>query len=121
MSLRTYPGRFLAGSASASVLVLLLCGTVAVYLDREQDRTANVLSENIGGGQAAADLAASIDDLIALYRQEVTDVEPLHGRIATHLRRIHLLADKERELELSEQASAAFTQYLDARSHGCPP
>src|SRR5262249_57983434 len=55
-SLRTYPGRFLILSVVGSGVVLLVCGTLAVYLEQEQSRTASVLSENIGSRRAAADM-----------------------------------------------------------------
>src|SRR5262245_55124366 len=104
MSLRTYPGRFLAGTASASALVLLLCGSLAVYLDSEQARTASVLSENIGSRIAAANAEESLNDLIALHRQGATHVEPVQERIAGHLAEINALADKDRERVLARRA-----------------
>src|SRR5881397_1358650 len=104
MSLRTYPGRLLAGTISASALVLLLCGSVAVYLEREQDRTASVLSENIGSRVAAANAEESLNDLTALHRQGAMEVEPVHERIAGHLAEIDSLADKDRERVLAERA-----------------
>jgi len=121
MSLRTYPGRFLAGTASASALVLVLCGSVAVYLDNEQARTASVLSENIGSRVAAANSEESLSDLIALHRQGAQHVEPVHERIAGHLSQIQALADKEQERILSRRAEVGFEAYLNAWTAGQSP
>jgi len=120
MSLRTYPGRLLAGTVSASALVLLLCGTVAVYLESEQDRTASVLSENIGSRVAASNAEESLNDLMALHRQGAMEVEPVHERIAGHLKEIESLADKDRERVLSERAWLGFTAYREALAAGRP-
>jgi len=120
MSLRTYPGRLLAGTASASALVLLLCGTVAVYLESEQDRTAGVLSENIGSRLAASNAEESLNDLMALHRQGAKEVEPVHDRIDSHLNEIETLADKERERVLSGRARLGFAAYRDAWGAGRP-
>ena len=113
MSLRTYPRRFLAITASASGLVLALCGTVAVYLDREQARTAGVLSENIGSRRAASNAIESISDLIALHRRNAQDVEPVHDRIRGHMAEIEALADKDQERILAQRAALGFAVYLD--------
>src|SRR5262245_25806343 len=121
MSLRTYPGRFLAGTASASALVLVLCGSVAVYLDGEQARTASVLSENIGSRMAAANAEESLNDLIALHRQGATHVEPVHDRISGHLSEINALADKEQERVLAHRAVVGFQAYQDAWATGRSP
>ena len=121
MSLRTYPGRLLAGTVSASALVLLLCGTLAVYLEREQDRTASVLSENIGSRVAAANAEETLNDLIALQRQGAKEVAPVHDRIAGHLAEIEALADKEPERVLSRRAGLGFASYRDAWAAGQPP
>src|SRR5690242_9035054 len=56
MTLRHYPNRFLIASALSSLLLLGLCGSVAVYLNWEQSRTADALGEDLGSRRAAADL-----------------------------------------------------------------
>jgi two-component system, NtrC family, sensor histidine kinase HydH len=120
-SLRNYPGRFLVVSAGGSALVLLVCGSLAFYLEREQSRTAGVLSENIGSRRAAADLEEALLDLIALEQNEAKNVEPLHERIAGHLAVIEDLADKDRERVLAAQAVNGFAAYLSAWRAGRPP
>jgi len=119
-SLRTYPGRLLIVSTAGSVLVLLLCGTVAVHLEREQSRTAGVLSENIGSRRAAADLEEALLDLIAQEQSAAKDVGPLHERIAGHLAAIEELADKDRERVLAARAADGFAVYLAAWRAGRP-
>jgi two-component system, NtrC family, sensor histidine kinase HydH len=119
-TLRHYPGRVLVVSAVGSALVLLVCGTVAVYLEREQSRTAGVLSENIGSRRAAADLEEALLDLIALEQSGARDVEPLHHRVAGHLAAIDELADKDRERVLAAQAADGFAAYLAAWRAGRP-
>src|SRR5262249_36491218 len=120
-SLRTYPGRFLILSVVGSGVVLLVCGTLAVYLEQEQSRTASVLSENIGSRRAAADMEEALLDLIALEQSEAKDIELPHERIAGHLADIEALADKDRERVLAAQAADGFAVYLAAWRAGRPP
>src|SRR5262245_35184453 len=52
MDLHNYPTRFLIAAAIASLLLLGLCGTVAVFLNGEQSRTADELAEDIRSRKA---------------------------------------------------------------------
>src|SRR5262245_4970264 len=112
MSLRHYPSRLFFFAALSSLLLLGLCGTVAVYLAREQARTADVLGENIGSRRAAADLEATLADLLTLHKKQVHDVEPIQERVEAQLAEIHRLADKERERELADRVAASYRAYL---------
>src|ERR687887_216573 len=60
MSLRRYPARLLVAAALSSLLILGLSGSLAVYLEREQARTAEVHGEDIGS-RRAADLALLLE------------------------------------------------------------
>jgi hypothetical protein len=54
MAGRNYPLRFVTLIALASVLLLVLCASVAVSLYYLQTSTAEALSENIGSKKAAS-------------------------------------------------------------------
>src|SRR5688500_5977205 len=97
MTLRKYPTRMLLVAVVASLLLLGLCGTVAVYLIQEQSRTAEVLGEDIGSRREAADLEETLANLIALHQRGVIGVEALHARVEDHLRAIDRFANKDQE------------------------
>src|SRR5262245_24365624 len=103
MSLRHYPHRLLVAATLSRLLVLGLCGTLAVYLSGEQARTAEVLGENIGSRRAASNLEEAVTALLALHRRGAKDVAPLHERVETHLTEIEQFADKEQEREYARK------------------
>jgi len=112
MALRKYPTRLLLVAVLSSLLILALCGTVAVYLLQEQSRTAAVLGEDIDSRREAADLEETLTNLIALHQRGVTGVEPLHARIEAHLRNIDRYANKEQEREFERDVAASYRSYL---------
>jgi two-component system sensor histidine kinase HydH len=95
----------------SSFILLVLCGTMAVYFYRQQTFTADVLTENIGSRGAAANLETTINDLLVLHNRGVTDVEPLHEKTEQHLAEIEEFADKQREKELAAQLTESFQRY----------
>src|SRR5947208_2447277 len=113
MALRTYPERFLIGSALFSLLILGLCGTVAWWLHQEQSRTADILGENITSRHAAVNLEGTLTNLIALRRRGVRDVSVLHAEVARYLEDINAYADKEQERVYARQIADDFGGYLD--------
>jgi len=113
MSLQTYPGRFLLTSAIFSLLLLLLCGTIAGYLYLDQSRTVDILSENIGSRGAAIDLETTLNNLIALHSEGAERVEPLQKQAMADLRKIHEFADKPGERLLVDKVEERFNRYLD--------
>jgi two-component system sensor histidine kinase HydH len=121
MSLRRYPNRVLVATTAASLLLLATSTGVAVYLNVEQARTAEVLGENIGSRRAAADLAETISDLIALHDRGATSVEALHERVAAHLAEIDRFADKPQERALADRLSGSFADYLELWRRGQVP
>lgn len=112
MSLHSYPARLLLVTGASSVLLLASSVGVAVYLNSQQVRTAEVLNENIGSRRAAADLRETLTDLVALHQRGVADLEPLHVRVKGHLAEIERLADKPTEKALAQKVGESFDAYL---------
>ncbi|MBP3960147.1 hypothetical protein J8F10_33390 [Gemmata sp. G18] len=112
MPLHNYPGRLLLATSVSSALLLATSVAVAVYLNAQQLRTAEVLNENIGSRRAAANLHETLVDLAALHQRGVTNLEPLHERVKSHLAEIVRLADKGAEKDLAERVAESFTKYL---------
>lgn len=111
MSLLHYPGRLLVVTTASSLLLFVASVAVAVYVNSEQARTADVLGENVESRRAAANLEETLLDLIALHASGVTAVQPLHDRISTHLETIEQFADKRAERELARGVSESFSDY----------
>lgn len=111
MALRNYPFRLLLIVALISLLLLVLCSSLAIYLYRQQSLTADVLGENIGSRGAAGQLEETLNDLVVLHRQGVEAVAPLHQRIDAHLAEIDRFADKPEERELASQITDSFHRY----------
>lgn len=124
MALRDYPNRLLLAAILSSLLVLGLCGTVAVFVTWEQSRTADVLRENIGSRRAAVNLQEVLAALATLHLRGVNEVTPLHERAEGHLTDIERLADKDQEREFVQGIADSFRQYLSlwakARSQSGP-
>ena len=112
MSIHNYPSRLLLATGASSALLLTSSVVVAAYLNSQQVRTADVLNENIGSRRAAADLRETFTDLVALHKRGVTELEPLHDRVQTHLGEIERLADKSAEKALAERVRDSFEVYL---------
>lgn len=112
LSLTLYPRRFFFFTTLSGMVALVVCGTLAVSLAREQARTADVLGENIGSRRAAANLEESISDLLALHQRHAKDVEALHERVEEHLREIESLADKSEEIRLEQSIDESYRKYL---------
>lgn len=112
MALRDYPNRFLFASILSSLLVLGLCGTVAVFLAAEQSRTADILAENIGSRRAAANLEEVMAALALLHQRGVRNVAPLHERAEGHLADVRYYADKEKEREFVRRIAKSYRRYL---------
>ncbi|MDB5308085.1 MAG: kinA 2 [Gemmataceae bacterium] len=111
MSLRTYPAQLLVVTAASSCLLLASTAVVAVHLNLERARTAEVLRENIGSRRAAAVLEETLIDLLALESRGVDDVTPLHERVAAHLAEIERFADKQAERDLARRVALSFSSY----------
>src|SRR5690349_2793925 len=111
MGERSYQLRLVAPTALTSLLLLALCGCLAVFLYRQQTNTAEALGENLGSRRAAADLEESLADLAALHRDPLARVGPVHERIEEHLAAIRTLADKDEERSLVRQLQDATDRY----------
>jgi two-component system sensor histidine kinase HydH len=116
--IRTYPGRVLVITTASSLLMLGLCGTVAISLYQSQARSADILSEDIDSRGAAIDLEATLHNLAALLERRARDVTPLHDQVQVDLVEIDRYADKAEERELAALVAAAFADYLDHRRAG---
>src|SRR5262245_10950875 len=111
MSLRRYPARLLLLSSLSSLLLLGLCVTLAVYLAREQTRTAAALGEDIGSRGAAINLEVTLSNLAALHDRNTRDVGPLHEQVRADLNEIERFADKPEEQVLARQVAEKFDTY----------
>ena len=117
MTLSHYPHRLLLTTLLFSVLLLALCGTLAVWLSRQQSRTAEILGENIGSRRAAAKLEETLIELI-LHQRGSRDLEALQERAEDHLREINLFADKTEERRLVKQLTVGFRDYQEKWTAG---
>ncbi|MBY0460041.1 MAG: hypothetical protein K2V38_22220, partial [Gemmataceae bacterium] len=121
MPIRTYPTRVLAAAVSVSGLGLALCVGVALWLYREQDRTAVALGENIGSRGAAVDLEATLGALARLYDRGAPGAESLHAQARADVTAIDRFADKDEERALARAAADRFDEYLARWGRGAPP
>jgi two-component system sensor histidine kinase HydH len=121
MPIRTYPMRVLAAAAAACALALSLCGTVAVRLYREQDRTAAALGEDIGSRGAAINLEATLNALAALHDRRSQDAGPLREQARADLAAIEQFADKDEERRLARRAAERFGEYDRRAAAGVEP
>src|SRR5262249_31460974 len=112
MALRDYPNRVLLAAILSSLLVLGLCGTMAVLLAWEQSRTADVLEENIGRRQAAANVEDGLAALAVLHQGGTKDVTPRHEQAEVHLADVERFADKGQEQELFRRIADSYERYL---------
>src|SRR5258706_10843375 len=111
MSLRQYPTRLLAAATLSSLLLLGVCGTLAVYLEREQARTADVLGEDLGSRKAASDLEEVLDRLVTAQLQGDADQAALRRDADALLDEIDRLADKSEERVLAGEVRRSFDDY----------
>jgi signal transduction histidine kinase len=114
MAGRNFSLRLVAPSVLTSVLLLGLCTFVAVSLYRQQTGTAEILGENIGSRRAASNLQESLSDLLALHREAIERVEPLHERAETLLAEIQHYVDKDEERLLADDLVVSFRRYQAA-------
>lgn len=112
MALQHYPNRLMLAAILSSLLVLGLCGTVAVLLPREQSRTADVLEENIGSRQAAARLIDTLADLIVAHHEGTNDVRVQQQEAERHLAEIGEFANTPREQVLFQRIADSYQRYL---------
>lgn len=115
MSIQSYPRRVQTVAIAASLLLAVLCGTVAITLVRELSRTATALGEDIDSRGAATNLEASLNALAALHEHRTANVEPLLDQIRSDLAEIHRLADKPEEIALVQRVTGDFNDYLRKR------
>src|SRR5438034_11297809 len=96
-----------------SLLLLALCSLAALYLNRQQETSAEILDENVSSTQVAHDMKNTLADLAALLRGgSEPDPLPLHGRIRDQLAHARDLADKEEERQLVGQLESCLDRYF---------
>jgi signal transduction histidine kinase len=115
MAGRNYPLRFIIPIALTSLLLLVLCASIAVAIYLIQTRTAKALVEDIDSRRAASDLE---EDLNILLQQRPEAVGAVHERIANHLTTIQDFADKPDEKLLAGQLAGAVGRYLSLWNPG---
>lgn len=112
MSLRSYPRQLLFITSIFCFVLLVLCGSLATILYREQERTAAVLSEDIGSRGAAFNLETTLNNLMSLHDNGIVDVSPLHDQVRENINEIERFANKELEQDLVERTRAGFNDYI---------
>src|SRR5438105_8674945 len=97
-----------------SLLLLALCSLAALYLNRQQETSADILDENVSSTQVAHDLKNTLADLAAMLRagREPVDPDPLHQRIREQLAHARDLADKDEERQLVGQLDSCLDRYF---------
>jgi two-component system sensor histidine kinase HydH len=100
-------------TAASSLLILILCGTVAVSLEQEQARTAAAHEEDIHSRRAAADLEEGLAELIAAHQEKGRALGPLQERILDYIAVIEQFADKDEERRLVRRIKDSFQTYLE--------
>ena len=113
-----FTDRFSLRVAWPTILVgLVLLGastTAAVYLQRQQAHTAELLRENVSSRTVAQDLETTLENLIALLRRGSTQVDDLNEYTKSLLTRADVHADKEEEKRLVVQVMTSFDGYAQA-------
>ena len=71
-----------------ALCLLTLCVVVAVSLFRQQATLAEAFRENVSSRKAAGELEECLTDLIALEKEHVETVAPMHERVHEHLQAI---------------------------------
>ena len=97
-----------------SLLLLALCSLAALYLNRQQETSADILDENVSSTQVAHDMKNTLADLAALLRGggESVDPLPLHERLRDQLTQARALADKDEERQLVGQLDSSLDRYF---------
>ncbi|MFT3883650.1 MAG: ATP-binding protein [Gemmatales bacterium] len=111
MSIHYYPSRLLRFALGSSLILLVLCGTLAIYFYLQQTRTAEVLGENIGSRGAAVNLENTLNDLLALHDRGVKEVEAVQDKAFQHLQAIEQFVDKPEEQVLAKRLSESLLKY----------
>src|SRR5262245_27213086 len=85
--------RFLWPVAMITLSLVALCAFTAVSLFHQQATLSGILSEAVASRRAAAELEGCLLDLLALLKDRVESVSPLHVRAQAHLDTIRAQAD----------------------------
>ena len=112
MSIRGYPSRVLFATIVPSLLAMVLCGLVALWLNQEQIRTADALDQDIASRSTAVNLEVTLNNLAVLHDRQSQDLEPLHEKIASDLSDITSYADTGEERALVARVTERCDEYL---------
>lgn len=121
MPIRSYPGRVLFLAIGSCALLLLLGGTVAWYLHREQNATVTALQEDIRSRGAAIVLETSLNNLAILHDRQSTEVGALQDQVRADIAEVVRLADKNEEKQLAARVTELFDEYLRRWQSGDRP
>jgi len=94
----------------ASVILLLLCATLAVSLYQQQREISELFNESIGFHKQAALLEGSLKDLHALKGQ-IENPSALHQRILDNIAVVREKADRPEQQELIDALAVSFDEY----------
>jgi two-component system, NtrC family, sensor histidine kinase HydH len=95
-----------------SLLLMVLCIAVAIFLFSYESTSADVLGENVNSATIAHDLENTLHDLVALLKERKKQVGPVQQRIGEQLAEARQLADKETERQLVTQLENCWDRYL---------
>ncbi len=93
-------------------LLIVFCVFTAVSLVQQQATISDLLRENIASRRAATELEECIVDIVALLKDRIESVGPLHERAKIHLRQAREYADQPEELVLLDQLEESFEAYV---------
>jgi two-component system, NtrC family, sensor histidine kinase HydH len=106
-----------------SLVLLILCTVVAVFLYMQPDATRLDLEENVDSTLVAHDLINTLSDLAYLLANGQEQVEPLHERIRGLLKQARGLADKFEEQKHVGELEVCLDRYFhlwEKRSYQLP-
>lgn len=102
-----------------SLLLLALCVGGGIFLYAQQATTAAVLGENVNSSQIAHDMENTVNDIVALLKDQNDKVIALNDRLEHQLELADQLADKEEEAKLVSSMRASVAQYQQTlNGHG---
>lgn len=92
-------------------ILLTVCITTAVWLFREQVRSAEILREDIESRRIAYELESTIDNLSLLLSSGTTKVDEVNDSINDLLSQAHDCSNKPEECRLMQRVRECFLKY----------
>lgn len=104
--------RIMAPQIFLSLLLLSLCIAAAVYLYRQQERSAAEIHENVTSRSIANELVDAVINLKdTIASENASQARQWRDEVARKLRKAEEYADKDEELQLVSELKAHFEQF----------